>query len=37
VLIIARPAAAQATQAELATVFERLLRKAGLIAPQVAA
>jgi ribonuclease P protein component len=37
VLIIARPLAAQSTQAELATVFERLLRKAGLIAPQVAA
>jgi len=31
VLVIARPAAAQATQAELATVFQRLLHKAGLL------
>ena len=31
VLVIARPAAAQATQAELAIVFQRLLHKAGLL------
>jgi RNase P protein component len=37
VLIIARPASAQASQAELGAVLERLMLKAGLIAPQVAA
>jgi ribonuclease P protein component len=31
VLVIARPAAAQASQSDLATVFERLLLKAGLL------
>ena len=31
VLVIARPAAAHATQADLARVFERLMRQAGLL------
>jgi ribonuclease P protein component len=37
VLIIARPAAAQASQAELARVFERLMRQAGLLQAEPAA
>jgi ribonuclease P protein component len=37
VLLIARPAAALASQADLATVFERLLHKAGLLLPGPAA
>ena len=34
VLIIARPAAAQASQADLASVFERLMNRAGLLASE---
>ena len=37
VLIIARPGAAQASQADLARVFERLLRQAGLLQSEPAA
>jgi ribonuclease P protein component len=37
VLVIARPAAAQASQADLAQVFERLMRQAGLLAVEPAA
>ena len=37
VLVIARPAAAQASQADLARVFERLMRQAGLVTAEPAA
>jgi ribonuclease P protein component len=37
VLVIARPAAAQASQGELSIVFERLLKKAGLLLSESAA
>jgi ribonuclease P protein component len=37
VLVIARPAAAQASQADLARVFERLMGQAGLLQAEPAA